>query len=102
MPYEQMNEEQVAAYLHMDLREVLKLCCRGQIPCRKVAGSFQFRKGEVDHWVETSLHKLDKDRLAGVEKGVSRHHGFDHEGLLVWPLIPDGGVAARASTKSIT
>jgi len=93
MPYEQMNEQQVADYLHVDVREVRKLASRGQIPCRKVAGKFVFRKGEVDHWVQARLPELDRRRLAGIEKGVSRHHGFDPTELLVCPLIPlDGAV----------
>jgi PTS system nitrogen regulatory IIA component len=93
MPGEVMNERQVAAYLHLDVREVVKLASRGQIPCRKVGGGFQFRKGQVDHWVESHMHRLDKERLAGIEKGVTAHHGVDHAELEVCPLIPAGGLA---------
>ncbi len=101
MPHEQMTDQQVAAYLQMDLREVQKLASRGQIPCRKVRGEFIFAKGDVDHWVEAQMHELGADELEGIEKGVSEHHGFDREGLLVWPMIPDGGIACplRATSK---
>ena len=96
-----MDEQQVAAYLGMDAREVVKLASRGQIPCRKVRGRFVFRKGQVDHWVWERMHTLDKERLAGIEEGVSAHHGFDAEALTVSALIPPGGVAAplRAKTR---
>ena len=100
MPYEQMNTEQVAGYLQMDLREVVKLACRGQIPCRKVRGEFVFLKAEVDHWVESRMHRLDAKRLAGIEKGVSAHHGFEAEGLLVGCLIPEGGLAVPLKAKT--
>lgn len=100
MPHEQMNEQQVAAYLHMDLREVLKLAARGQMPCRKVSGRFVFRQGDVDHWVEQQMHKLPKDRLAGIEKGVSRHHGFEARSLLVWPLISAGGIIVPLGART--
>lgn len=100
MPGEQMNEQQVAAYLHMDLREVLKLASRGQIPCRKAAGGFIFRKGELDHWVETHMHEMDKQRLANIEKGVSAHHGFDHGAMLIEPLIPPNGLAVPLEAKT--
>lgn len=100
MPYEQMDEQQVAAYLHMDAREVVKLCCRGQIPCRKVGGRFVFMKAEVDHWVEAQMHRMDKRRLADIEKGVSAHHGFDPSEPLVWPLIPEGGLAVPLPAKT--
>lgn len=77
MPHEQMNERQVASYVHLDMRAVVKLASRGDIPCRKVAGQYVFRKSDVDHWIESHMHTLDKDRLAGIERGVIAHHGFD-------------------------
>jgi PTS system nitrogen regulatory IIA component len=96
-----MTEQQVADYLHMDLRELTKLASRGALPCRKTAKGFVFRKGEVDQWVESQMHELPRQRLAAIELGVSNHHGFDHEALLVAPLIPAGGIAVplRARTK---
>ncbi len=96
MPHEQITAQQVAAYLHMNVREVIKLASRGQMPCRKVGGEFVFHKGEVDHWIEAQMHELGGERLAKIEKGVGAHHGFEedmaHNPLLV-PLIPDGGLA---------
>ena len=35
MPHEQMTDRQVAAYLHLDVREVAKLASRGKLPARK-------------------------------------------------------------------
>lgn len=95
-----MNEKQVAAYLGMDVREVIKLASRGRIPCRKTRSGFAFRKGQVDHWVWERMHTLDRDRLAGIEKGVSEHHGFDAEGLTVCSLIPAAGIAVPLSAKT--
>lgn len=100
MPYEQMNEQQVSAYLHMDLREVQKLASRGKLPCRKVGGRMQFSKGDIDHWVELRMHELDHWELARIERGVSRHHGFDETALLVWSLIPHNGLAVPLAAKT--
>ena len=100
MPHEEMNEQQVAAYLHIDGRELAKLASRGQIPCRKVGGKFRFTKSDVDHWIELSMPQLDKRRLAGIEKGVSRHHGFAEEELLLHPLIPDDGLAVPLDART--
>lgn len=100
MPHETMNERQVAAYLHMDVRDVMKIASRGQIPCRKIGQGFQFRKGQVDHWIEAHLHTLDKDRLAGIERGVTAHHGVDHAKLEVCPLIPPGGLAVPLAART--
>jgi len=97
-----MNERQVAAYLHMDLRDVIKLASRGQIPCRKVGQGYQFRKGQVDHWIEGHLHTLDKGRLEGIERGVTAHHGVDHAELEVCPLIPPRGLAVPLTARTKT
>jgi PTS system nitrogen regulatory IIA component len=96
-----MNAREVAAYLHLDVREVTKLASRGQIPCRKVSGRFHFRKAQVDHWVESRMHTLDADRLEAIEKAVTAHHGVDHASLEVCPLIPPDGLAVplRARTR---
>ncbi len=106
MPRELMNEQQVARYLHMDLREVLKLASREQLPGRKVRGNWQFMKIEIDHWVEGQMHTLDRRRLAGIERGVSEHHGFEWERLVVCPLVPKHGglavpLAARTQAKVV-
>ena len=100
MPHEAMNEQQVADYTHLDLREVRKLAARGQIPCRKLGRGFVFRKGEVDTWLATRIHTLDKRQLAVVQEGVSRHHGLDHEQLLVCPMIPPKGAVAPLAAKT--
>ncbi len=101
MPHEQMNDKQVASYLHMDLREVSRLASRGKLPCHRHRGSLVFRKSEIDHWVERQIHTLDRRRLAGIEKGVSAHHGLDARAPLVGPMIPpDGlGVPLEGRTK---
>ena len=102
MPREQMDSRQVADYLHMDMRAVDKLASRGQIPCRKVGGTFIFLKGELDHWVEARMHTLGPKELAKIHKGVSRHHGFDHEEMLIAPLLPDAphGIAVPLGART--
>ena len=107
MPHEQMNERQVAAYVHLDLREVVKLASRGGIPCRKAAGSYVFRKSDVDHWIESHMHTLNKDRLAGIERGVIAHHGLDTDPSdepFICRMIPRGALAVplNARTKDAT
>lgn len=102
MPREQMDIQRVANYLHLDSREVRKLASRGKIPCRKVGGQFIFVKGDVDHWVETRMHGMDKGRLAGIEQGVSAHHGFDQDKMLVCRLIPAApdGIAVPLAART--
>ncbi len=104
MPYEQMDLQQVSAYLRMDARKIHKLSCRGQIPCRKAGGSFIYFKADVDHWVETQIPEMDKHRLADIEKGVRSHHGYEHDPEMVCAMMPEGGVVVPllAKTKQAT
>lgn len=100
MPHEQMTEPQVAAYLHLDVREVSKLASRGGIPCRKIRGKRVFVKSDVDHWVEQRMHTLSKEQLAGIAEGVSAHHGFDPHAPLVGPMIPPDGLAVPLAART--
>lgn len=95
-----MSKQQVAAYLRMDVREVVKLASRGRLPCRKVGGEFVFHKGQLDHWVEARIHTLSPDRLAEIGSGVSAHHGFENDELIVCALIPEGGIAVPLEAKT--
>ena len=103
MPHEQMNEKQVASYVHLDLREVVKLASRGDIPCRRASGGYVFRKSDVDHWIEAHMHTLDRNRLVGIERGVIAHHGSDSdEGSesFICQMIPRGAVAVPLKAKT--
>jgi PTS system nitrogen regulatory IIA component len=100
MPREQMNEKQLAAYLHLDAREVAKLASRDQIPCRKVAGEYVFFKGQIDHWVFEQMGDLPVERLAKIEKGVTAHHGWDTEADLLGALIPARGLAVPLKART--
>jgi len=102
MPFETMDTEQVARYLHLDERDVRKLALRDKMPCRKRQGEFIFSKIQVDHWVERQLHQLPDRRLTEIEAGVRRYHGLqEHErDFLVCDMIPRGGVAVPLTART--
>ncbi len=47
--------ESLAAYLHLDPAQVLKLVERGKLPGRKVAGQWRFAQPEIHHWLEEQI-----------------------------------------------
>ena len=100
MPRERMKEQQVSAYLQMDIRELRKLSSRGLIPCRKIGGEFLYTKVELDHWVFERMASYGSKKLEGLEKGVNEHHGYDHNELTICPMIPDGGIAVPLVAKT--
>ena len=55
MPEDDFQIESLAAYLHLDPAQVLKLAERGKLPGRKVAGAWRFAQAEIHHWLEERI-----------------------------------------------
>lgn len=93
MPHEKMNAQQIASYLGMSLKEVIRLASREKMPCRKLGDMrYLFRKSEVDHWVWERLHSFDISQIEDIEQGVIDHHGMDGSVPLVCPLLNESCV----------
>src|SRR5688500_13787435 len=63
-----MDLEQLAAYLHRDVREVSKLANRGRLPGKKVGGAWRFSASEVNDWIETQMPDLTEAELVAIEQ----------------------------------
>lgn len=97
MGHDTMDIEQLARFLKRDAREVARLVDRGQVPGRKVAGSWRFSRQEVQHWLENQLAGYTDAEL----KNLERHPTSVCEPLLA-NLIHEACVAVplRASTRA--
>ena len=49
-----MAVKQVATYLNVNERTVLKLVSEGRIPAVKVGSQWRFRKEDVDQWLDSN------------------------------------------------
>src|SRR6266567_6650315 len=67
MDNENMDLQQLAVYLHRDLREVSKLATRGYLPGKKVGGEWRFASSEINHWIETQMHAYTEEELEALE-----------------------------------
>lgn len=47
-----MTVRDVAGYLNVDEKTVYRLAQRGGLPGFKVAGTWRFRRGDIDAWIE--------------------------------------------------
>jgi excisionase family DNA binding protein len=47
-----MAVRDVAAYLSVNEKTVYRMAQRGDLPGFKVAGSWRFKRGDIDHWIE--------------------------------------------------
>src|SRR5438132_10250341 len=68
MSNEMMDLEQLATYLHRDVREVSKLASRGYLPGQKVAGQWRFASIEINHWIEKQMHAYTEQELEALER----------------------------------
>jgi len=95
-----MDLEQLAAYLHRDVREVSKLANRGYLPGKKVGGQWRFASTEINYWLETQMPALTEQELAALERRANVACA-DQE-LFISSMLSENTVAVplRASTKA--
>jgi len=51
-----MTVRQVANYLNVDTKTVYRLTQKGELPGFKVAGTWRFKREDVEHWIEERKH----------------------------------------------
>ena len=64
MENDQMGLEELANYLHRDLREVSKMASRGYLPGRKVGGEWRFLKTALQQWLSASQPTAEMRKAA--------------------------------------
>jgi excisionase family DNA binding protein len=47
-----MTVREVAGYLNVDEKTIYRLAKRGNLPGFKVAGTWRFKKRDIDEWIE--------------------------------------------------
>jgi PTS system nitrogen regulatory IIA component len=94
-----MGLEELATYLHRDVREVSKMASRGYLPGQKVGGEWRFLRVEINQWLEGQLPNFTDKQLTAVEAGSDRNP--EYEPLLA-EYLSEASVAVPlpASTKS--
>jgi len=72
-----MGLEELATYLHRDVREVSKMASRGYLPGQKVGGEWRFLKVEINRWLEGQLSGYTDKQLTAVEAGADRNPEYE-------------------------
>ena len=66
---EVMTLSEVAAYLRLAERTVLRMVHKEQIPCAKVASQWRFLRSMIDDWLITKMQVVPKNDLARLIEG---------------------------------
>lgn len=72
MASQDLDENELAAYLHLSPAQVRKLADRGQLPGRKIAGQWRFSEAEVHEWLEKRIGASSGEELEKVQMVVDR------------------------------
>src|SRR5215813_11293262 len=97
MGSEMMGLDELASYLHRDVREVGKLASRGYLPGHKVGGEWRFARAEINQWIETQLPAYTEKQLLDLESAARGGSGEP----LIAGLLSEASVAVplAASTR---
>lgn len=95
MPKAMIGVKEVAAALHVSVREVVRLAEDKILPGRRVRGEWEFRTGEILNWIEANLQTLPQRRERD-------RHPTPPSTLLITPTIKVASIKVNlhAKTKS--
>jgi PTS system nitrogen regulatory IIA component len=103
MPAEDFDIASLAAYLHLNPDQVLRMAERGKLPGRKLGGSWKFAEAEIHHWLEARIGASDESELIEVENVLDQ--GRQHEEALdqavsIAELLPLGAIAVPLASRT--
>lgn len=95
MPQTILTVRQVAAGLHLSIREVVRMAEAKALPGEFVRGQWQFRAGEISNWIEANLQTLPDRRRRD-------KHPVERADLLISNILAERSVSVDvlAKTKS--
>lgn len=88
MTSQDLDEEQLATYLHVTPQQVRRLADRGKLPGRRVGGDWRFSAAEIHSWLEDRIGASDSDELTKVQQVVNRWSEQKSDHLSLLDLLP--------------
>jgi PTS system nitrogen regulatory IIA component len=99
MPYQLLNLEEVARYLHLTSADVERRVKKGEIPFEKRGERVVFRKRDIDAWASQRILGLPEQRLVEYHRKTTRgtREFLPHEAIL--PEMQGRGAVNSAMTS---
>jgi len=93
--------DSLAAYLHVDPAQVVRLVERGKLPGRKVGGQWRFSPAEIHHWLEERIGISNEAELMHMEGALRRATGLekDHP-LSIVEMLPLEAIAVPIGART--
>ncbi len=103
MAEDDFGVESLAAYLHLDPAQVLRLAERDKLPGRKVGGEWRFSQAEIHHWLEARIGLSSDAELVEMESVLDRAAGRAGEAAIaIAELMPPEAIAVPLPARTRT
>ncbi|MCA9191377.1 MAG: PTS sugar transporter subunit IIA [Planctomycetales bacterium] len=84
-----LDVDELAAFLHLTPQQVQRLADRGQLPGRRISGSWRFAEAEVHTWLENQIgSSSDAQELNQVQRVVDRWSERRSDSVCLSSLLP--------------
>lgn len=100
MAAQDLDLDQLAAYLHLTPQQVRRLADRDQIPGRKVGGEWRFTEAEIHSWLENRIGASNVDELQDVQRVVNRWSKTDSESVELSSLLQQEAIEAPLAART--
>jgi len=67
-----LTPREAAEYLSVHVRTIYRLAKNGEIPCRKVGGSWRFKKEALDEWLSWVENPLVQEKESNGKQDFNR------------------------------
>jgi len=72
MSSQDLDVNELAAFLHLTPAQVSKMADRGRLPGRRIAGQWRFSQADVHSWLEQQIGTSSSEELVQVQRVVDR------------------------------
>ncbi|MFN3190458.1 MAG: PTS sugar transporter subunit IIA [Aureliella sp.] len=100
MASQDLDEDALAAYLHLTPQQVRRLADRGQLPGRRVGGEWRFAEAEIHSWLEDRIGASDADELAKVQQVVNRWSRNSPDDLTLTELLDVAAIETPLAART--
>jgi len=100
MPYSQMDIQELAKMLGIDLRRAERMAQRDQIPCQKVGGQLRFNRAEITDWLQQQMGSLKKNHLESMDAGITAHRRSDPLESIITSLLNPAAIELNLHAKT--
>jgi excisionase family DNA binding protein len=101
MPFQLLDVEAVAEYLHLTLADIEQRVKDGEIPFEKRGDRVVFRKSEIDAWASQRILQFPSQRLASYhEKTSSNARKLLPTDAILPDMLAAGAVASAMTSKT--